>query len=410
MGGDVLVSDDLKARAPGTAPNRFARWPRPLARAALAAFAFLLVASALVQVFGAAEPSSSQGQVDPAARELAVAAPGAQDEDIALYRAAIRRIAAGENYYDFIVAEQRARDYPVRPGLVVRLPTLAYLSAWLGTPGQLAAALALMLGTIAAWWIRLGEDFGRDPGSARLRRLATALVAVGISLLLNRHYWPLHELWSGGLLALSFGLHRIGRNGQGGRWIGAWVAAGLALAIRELALPFVLLMGAFALYHGNRREALAWGALVAVFLAALGLHFHFVARTVVPGDLPSPSWLALRGLAGWLGNVAQTSNLHWFPHWLAGPVVVLMTFGWLGWNSRAGLFGFLLGAGYGVLFMIAGRGNNFYWGAMIAPVIFAGIVFAPRALAGLVAAAGLRALQEPSEGSASALLTTSKPR
>ncbi|MFC3213712.1 hypothetical protein [Novosphingobium panipatense] len=31
--------------------------------------------------------------------------------------------------------------------------------------------------------------------------------------------------------------------------------------------------------------------------------------------------------------------------------------------------------------MIAGRWDNFYWGAMIAPTLFVGLVFAPRAAA-----------------------------
>ena len=44
----------------------------------------------------------------------------------------------------------------------------------------------------------------------------------------------LHELWAGMLLALAFGLHRPGR-----KYGAALVAAGLALAIREHALPFV---------------------------------------------------------------------------------------------------------------------------------------------------------------------------
>src|SRR3546814_4355442 len=66
-----------------------------------------------------------------------------------------------------------------------------------------------------------------------------------------------------------------------------------------------------------------------------------------------------------------------------------MTFGWLGMKGRGGLFGFLLSAGYGAAFMLAGRWDNFYWGAMIAPAMFAGIVFAPRALSELAQAARL---------------------
>ena len=37
--------------------------------------------------------------------------------------------------------------------------------------------------------------------------------------------------------------------------------------------------------------------------------------------------------------------------------------------------------------MIAGRWDNFYWGAMMAPAMFAGLAFAPRGAASLFKAA-----------------------
>ncbi|MCJ2180397.1 hypothetical protein [Novosphingobium album (ex Hu et al. 2023)] len=393
MGVHVLEFPELAEGGAATAPaaevetGRFAHWTPGLARAVLAALVLLLLASAVVPVAKSGSRSPWQGPVEGPVSTAANAGIPAKpyDEDIALYEEAIDRIAHGANYYDFIVPAQRARDYPVNPGLAVRLPTLAYLDAWLGTPGQIAAALALMLGIVAAWWRRFGEE-GVAP---RLRRVATAMVFVAASLGLNRHYFPLHELWAGGLIALSFGLHRIGSNGQDGRWAGAFCAAALALAIREHTLPFVLLMAATALWYRNWREAAAWSALVAVFFAAMAVHLSLIARDVLPSDPHSASWLVLRGLPGWLANVVQSSNLRWLPHFLAGPAVVLITFGWLGMKGPGGLFGFLLSAGYGVAFMLAGRWDNFYWGAMIAPAMFAGIVFAPRALSELAFAVRL---------------------
>ncbi|MEJ2456687.1 MAG: hypothetical protein P8Y58_00490 [Novosphingobium sp.] len=389
MGVHVLESPELaqgvSERASARETGRFAHWSPNLARAVLAVLFLLLLASALVPVGRPGTRSPWQGPVEGAvpAAGRAGAPDKPYDEDIALYEAAIDRIAHGENYYDFIVREQRSRDYPVNPGLAVRLPTLAYLDAWLGPAGQIAAAMALMLGIVAAWWRRFGDE-GVSP---RVRRLATAMVFVGASLGLNRHYFPLHELWAGGLIALSFGLHRIGVNGQDGRWAGAFCAGALALAIREHTLPFVLLMAAAALWYRNWREAAAWSALVALFFAALALHLSLISRDVLPTDPHSAPWLVLRGLPGWLANVVQSSNLRWLPHFLAGPAVILMTFGWLGLKGRGGLFGFLLSAGYGVAFMLAGRWDNFYWGAVIAPAMFAGIVFAPRAVSELFAAA-----------------------
>jgi hypothetical protein len=383
-GGAVPGSFDKLGTSGGI--SVFAGWSPLLARIVLATLLLLIAAAAVVPV---AKPGSRSPWNGPVEAPLATQ-PGTPakpyDEDIALYEVAIERIAKGENYYDFIVPEQRSRDYPVNPSFAVRLPTLAYLNAWLDGPGQIAAAIALMLGIIAAWWRRFGEE-GVDP---RMRRMATAMVFVGASLALNRHYFPLHELWAGGLIALSFGLHRIGRNGQGGRWVGALCAGALALAIREHSLPFVLLMAATALWQRNWKEAAAWSAVIALFCGAMALHLALVSRDVLPSDPHSAPWLVLRGLSGWLGNVVQSSNLRWLPHFLAGPGVVLMAFGWLGWPGRGGVFGFLLSAGYGLAFMLAGRWDNFYWGAMIAPAMFAGIIFAPRALIELFEAARLR--------------------
>ena len=60
------------------------------------------------------------------------------------------------------------------------------------------------------------------------------------------------------LIALAFGLHRPGR------WGAALFVAALALALRELVLPFVLLMAAMAAWRKDWREATAWIMLVAV--------------------------------------------------------------------------------------------------------------------------------------------------
>lgn len=67
--------------------------------------------------------------------------------------------------------------------------------------------------------------------------------------------------------------------------------------------------------------------------------------------------------------------------------------GWCGWRSPAGAFGSLLFLGYGVAFMIGGRADNFYWGAVIAPPMFIGLAFVPKTLAALIARAAARETQ-----------------
>jgi len=373
MGSDNAGLDQLKA-APW---DRFAGWDRWPARILLLLVTALLVLAAIAPL-----SASLDGKPSEVPSLIGDGAPDGQteserDEDLAFYDRVIERIGHGENYYDFIVEEQRARDYPVRPGLAVRLPTLAWIHASLGEPAMIALAVALLFACIWAWWKRLGEE----PGGARFRLLGTALMAMGGSLGLNRSFFVLHELWAGMLIALAFGLHRPGR------WGAALFVAALALALRELVLPFVLLMAAMAAWRKDWREATAWIMLVAVFAAIMAWHLSLIAVQEVPSDPVGPDWLVLRGLSGWLGNIVLSSNLRLLPHELASPVVILMALGWAGWKSSAGTTGTFLYLGYGLAFMLGGRANNFYWGAVVAPAMFIGLAFLPMALPSLVRAA-----------------------
>jgi preprotein translocase subunit SecG len=379
--------------------NRFAHWPRGQAQVLLAVVLVLLVESASVPM------TVGRGQIatpPPLAYALGEnfgtvkAKPRPRDDDLALYDAAIARIRKGESYYSFIVAEHRKAHYPVRPAVAVRLPTLAYFDALAGLPGQIAAAIALMLAVLWAWWQRLGDE----PGGLAHRNMAVALLFTGAALGLNRTYFVLHELWAGMLIALAFGLHRPAKAAEdedpppdsqdepdSGKWRAAWCAAALALAIREHTLPFVLLLAAYAGWRQAWHEAQAWADLAILFAIGYCLHLHVINTQALPSDHLGPSWFALRGLGGWLSNITLSSNLRFLPNWAAGPMVLLMILGWAGWRSHAGSFATLLYLGYGAAFMIAGRDDNFYWGAMIAPTMFIGLAFVPMALRGLVAAA-----------------------
>ena len=375
MGGIALGVGDLATATEAPLPSwdRFAHWPKLRARLALLALALLLIASAVVPITAGSSQVETDSPVEVLAGPKYGKAERPRDADLAFYDRITERIGKGESYYDFVVEEQRGSNYPVRPGLAVRLPTLAYLDAWLGRPGQIAAAIVLLLATLVAWWRRLGEE----PGGDRHMLWKLAFLYVGISLGLNSYFFVLHELWAGSLLALAFALHRPGK------WGASLAVAALAVAIREHALPFVLLMAAMAFWRRDWKEGAAWTALVAAFLAVLAVHLQIVSAQTLPTDPPSDSWLALRGLSGWLSNVVLSSNLRFLPHWLAGPLVIAAMTGWAGWRSPAGTFGTFLFLGYALAFALAGRENNFYWGMVIAPTLFLGFALAPRAIASL---------------------------
>lgn len=367
-----------------TAPewNRFAHWKVAPARAVLALLLTFLVLAALTPM------RSGEGIHTSLAEGRKVEAGAkARDDDLALYDRVTERLRRGEDYYEAVAIEHRASRYPLRPGFAVRLPTLATIQAKLLPPanpsdgGKVQALLALVLiaAILIVWWRRLGEE----PGAERVRLWATVLVFLGAQILSIGYFFVLHELWSGGLLALAMGLYRP----EKGKWTGAWIAAAAALALREHALPFVLLLGAFALWHWRWKEAAAWAFLVALFVAAMAVHLNTVAGLVRPGDPVGPSWLTLRGLSGWMSMVVLSSNLRLIPAMLAGPLMVLMVFGWAGWRRPIATFATLLFLGYGLAFMIGGRGDNWYWGMMIAPMMWLGLAFVPMALKGLASAA-----------------------
>lgn len=358
----------MSRRAP--AFDRFAHWPIGLARAALAGIVLVLVAAVWTA------PSPPRVPVQPAGTSSAPAKP--RDTDVRLYRRIADRVAAGESYYAAAVEEQRAGNYPVRPAVAVRLPTLAFLTAWLGPNGLFALAALLAIATLGAWWRRLGEE----PGGMDRRLIAILLLLIGALAGLKPQYIVVHEVWAGLLLGLGGGLHRPGR------WDAAWLPIALALAIREHALPFVLLLAAMAAWRRDWRELAAWVALVVLFAVGLAWHIHAVGEHLVAGDRSSPPWLVFRGLGGWTGNMIESSALYRLPYWLAAPLALLPLLGWAGWKSPAGAFYTLLLTGYGVLFMIAGRENNFYWALVVTPVWFVGYAFLPMAVRSLLASAG----------------------
>lgn len=364
--------------------DRYAHMPQGLARVVLGLLAVFLLLAALAPGYSPPPPAPPKVTVTDSSGHKVVKD---DDNDLRLYRLINQRVARGDDYYVAATEEQRSNNYPVAPGFTVRLPTLAMVSVALGPVGLVVLQLSLFIAMMLANFRRLGWE----PGGASRRPMAVALLMVGIASGLSARYNMVHEIWAAQLIALSFGLHRP----EQGRWGAAWLAAAAALAVRELALPFVLLMAAWALWHRRWKEGAAWVALIAAFGVLLAVHLHFAEAQIRPGDPVSPSWLVLKGLSGLTYKVNNSTFLSLVPVPIAGMAVVLALFGWTGWRSPMGAFGALLTLGYGFAFSIAGRDNNFYWGILITPLLFMGAAFLPIALPSLWRAAGLARAREP---------------
>jgi hypothetical protein len=298
-------------------------------------------------------------------------ATGIPNADLFLYKAIVEKVGAGGDYYAVAAHELRTRDFPLRPFITFRLPTLAWMQAGLGVGATWALFLGLALATLWAWWVRLEGAFAQSS-----RRLTGAmLVAAGLVIAKSPGLIFLHELWAGMLVALSLALWRPGR------WTLSLAVALSALLIRELALPFVLLLGAYALWNRRWTEAAAWGGVVALFVGILVWHYGQVIPVTLPTDPASPGWLSIGGWPTMMRAFRLTSALRVLPVPLGTIGVILCFFGWLSWKSDAGWLGAMLLLGYGLFFALLSRPNNFYWGLMMAPLLLLGLAFLPQAFA-----------------------------
>jgi hypothetical protein len=252
----------------------------------------------------------------------------------------------------------------------MRLPTLNWLAVHFGWKGVQKIAFAALLAAIIAWVIALEKTLH---GLERIG-IGIALAAGGGSIL-DPVLLALHEYLAGLFLALAL----AGVFGWPRRWWLILIPAAAALAIRELALPFVLLALSFALYDRCWREVAGWAALLAAFVVAMALHAAAVAPQVHRGDLVTQGWTAAQGYSAFLKAVIFTSVLQPLPLGLALLAAMLPMVGWMALPGRSGLFAVLLFIGYAAMIALFSRADTFYWGAIVLPAYFIGFPLLPRA-------------------------------
>ena len=344
---------------------RFTPWQPLAARLWLIGLAALIIYGILLEIRTPGELTT--GELMPPSAPL-----GSDRGDVALYRAIVTRMQAGEAYYAAVAAEQVARGYPTRPFLTWRLPTTAWLISTLGeTPATMLLRL-LALAAILAWIRALG-----DAGLTKLPRMLGALmVFFSLAVTITPPSLYFHEAWAGTLIALALPLYS--------RWWRLSLILSLAaLAFRELALPFVLVMAAVAYLEGRRVEATWWTVGIFVFLMGLALHAWQVQGLLGLDAKAGTGWLAL---GGWHFVL---STLNWnligmaTPAWFAAIWVPLA---WLGAAARQDSLGtrlFLTVSVYIVIFLFVGREDNHYWGILISPLVTVSLVYTPMALQAL---------------------------
>lgn len=337
--------------------------------------AALVLAVLMAAMAWSAWANAPDEQAAPARVATTTATPATTDRprgDMALYARINARMAAGEGYYAAALNEQRESHYPTRPFVAVRLPTLAWLQALIGADGVRYLAMAVVLACLWALNTRLATL-----ASLEERIIASALLVAGGAAALSPVAGFDHDFVAGLLLSLALLLYRADR------WWPALLAAGAALAVRELAAPFVLLWLGFAIAGRRWREAGALAVLLAFFAAGMGLHAMAVGAERLPGDLGSQGWGALSGYGLPLAGLGQLTGLRFLPPILAATIAILPLLGWAAIGGRIGLFALLWFGGLATMLALFARPENFYWVELALPAYAIGLAFVPRGLAEL---------------------------
>jgi hypothetical protein len=351
-------------------PSRFAAVSRNSAWLILAATALLLLAS-FSALWSSAPPAASSATGHPASSS------SDDRRDVLLYETIVASIRHGGQYYSVAAEELRQGNYPLRPFITFRLPTLATAQAHL-PPIAVQAGLYLLAAAVAlAWFARMRDLLRGWPAKA----IALALLAGGMAVFVEVDLWAFHEIWAGLLVALSLARRRPGR------WGDAAAIGLIAALVRETAAIYLLIMAALAWRDGDRREALGWGVALFLLAVALGFHAMAVSKVVTPLDTASPGWSGMLGPGFFVNSISASTALMIMPSWLQALLVALALFGWAGVRDPLGARAAWLFVAFALLLALFSRPDTFYWALMVAPTFLIGLVFVPDSIRDLAAAA-----------------------
>lgn len=348
------------------APSRFAPLKAPRAKTGLVLLGLFLLLC-LSALFVAGPPPASR---DPANR--------AEDQaDVILYESIVAGVRGGGDYYEVTATALRAGDYPLRPFVTFRLPTLAVVQASLPPPLSVMLLYGLAGSVILAWLIRLRAAIERPPPLA----IALVLLIGGMVAFIQPSLAAFHEIWAGLLIALSLAVRRQDR------WVSAVAIGLIAMLIRETAALYAIVMLGMALIDGQRREAFSWGAALSVLAVVVAAHAYAVGQVVGPADPASPGWAGLLGFGFFVKTMSISTALNLAPAWLSALLVGLALFGWASWRDPLAVRTLAVFGAYALLLSLFGRPDTFYWGLLVAPTILVGLAFAPDGLRDLTVAA-----------------------
>lgn len=363
---DVSISDPTRqSRFAGFGP-----WPSRAILGLLAAIMIWAAWQPAVQLRGSTDNATSASAFSSAAPPAPATSSADDNADVHLYERMIARVAQGQPYHAAMADELRQHNYPLKPFVTFRLPTLTWFGAAVPQPVRFAMMIALAGAAAWSWRARLRAD-GVDPSRITIGAM---LVILGSITMLRHDLLNWHEAWAGLLIALALALYRAER------WWPTLLITALAVAVRETSILFAAIMGVMAVHDRRWREAMGWIALALGFAIVMAWHAQQVAAVVLASDPPSPGWSGLGGPRMAITMLRQTGALRAVPFFVSLIAIPIMLIGWAGWRSAVGVRGAATLIAYATLFALACRPDNFYWAFLVAPLLPIGLLFCVAAL------------------------------
>jgi hypothetical protein len=292
--------------------------------------------------------------------------------DSAAYLTVLERVRAGEGYYKVFGEELRSRNYGVRPFFNWKLPTLTFLLASMPSPQVARWLLILITAITLILWLKILAKKGGFIMAGFAALLLSGVAACSIT----PQGFVFYEIWAGVLIALSIAAYQYNRPVS--------IASGLAaLFIRELALPFALIMLFMAYKDKRPKEVIAWLVGIFAFFIYLAVHAKIVSAFIAGADPKSVSWLQLGGWKFVLSTARWSLATNRTPWWANSIILPLSILGLYGWPGKIGSRTFLTLSAYIGAFLIVGRADNYYWGLMYTPLMPLGLANAPPCLVDL---------------------------
>jgi hypothetical protein len=286
--------------------------------------------------------------------------------DLDTYERVVAALRAGQGYYPALHQALLDGGYGTLSPLNWRTPAFLSFLSWF--PSLDMAQWALGGLTFVAWGLAVAFVF-------RVMRYAGAIgagivMAASLIAIAAPRAELSFELCAGTLILIS-----VSAYGLGWRWAGV-LAGVLALLVRELAVIYVLVCLGVAIREKRWREAAAWVLVLVAFGAFYVWHWAQLGALIGAEDhAAATGWLQFGGLVFVLRTEAFNGLLLVAPYWVAAIVLLIGLVGLKSLPRPA-----ITVALYLLLFVVYGRPENDYWGALYAPLVALGLVFAPAVL------------------------------